>query len=75
MCTICKEILEDEKEGKAHILSLHPEAVIKERLNIKTTVPRGLTQDDKISKVLKIATFIFIFFSLQNLRWVCVPII
>ena len=55
MCTICKEVLEDEKEGKTHLFNVHPEAVN------KGTKVMGITaQADKLSKVCNIkGVFIF----------------
>ena len=61
MCTICHEILEDEKEGKAHLMSTHPETLTKGQPSLKTTLPRGSTQAEKISKVFKMTPIILIF--------------
>ena len=56
MCTICKEVLEDEKEGKTHLFNVHPEAVNKEIKVMGVSV-----QGDKLSKVCNIRCLVSCF--------------
>ena len=51
MCSICREVLADEKEGKAHLQNSHAEKVNQERANPNIEATINSVGGEKLSKV------------------------